>query len=137
MAVLLRLENGQGVCDKRCYDATEERCCCRVCGGLMHGIGQEKALAERTKVLKLLDQHEAIGEAQPHRIDSKKRRQREKVVVLERRIAPTIVHRLRAPVRIQAQIDAGQLPLWRGAERVAPIRRLARPRVIARPGSRA
>jgi hypothetical protein len=127
MAVLLRLANGQGVCDKRCYDAVAERCHCRVCGGLLHGVGQQRAVQERRRVLKMMDQEGSFGEAQPHRIDDTKRRQREVVIVLERRITPALVHRLRAPAKIKAQIAAGQLPLWTDAARPALF---ARPKIL-------
>lgn len=128
MAVLLQLANGQGKCDARCYGAEHERCSCRVCGGVLHGIGQDRALTERTRLLKLLDQEEAVGEVEPHRVDTVKRRQRQSVVILERRVATGIIRKLRAPARVRAQVAAGQLPLWHGADRPAPILPLARPR---------
>jgi hypothetical protein len=133
MAVLMRLANGQGACDKRCYDADHERCTCKVCGGLLHGIGKDRALVYREQIIHLLDQTEAIGEAVPHRVDDTKRRQPESVIVLERRIEKKMVRRLRAPSRLQAEVAAGQLTLWQGAERPTPLlppTPLARPRKL-------
>lgn len=128
MVVLMRLANGQGKCDRRCYDANEDRCTCRVCGGVLHGIGQDKALTMRTRLLRVLDQEIQHGEAVPHTVDETKRRQKVTVIVVERRVDRKVLRRLRAPGRVMAQIRAGQLPLWQGADRPEPLLPLARPR---------
>lgn len=128
MAVLMRLANGSSVCDKRCYDAEQERCMCRVCGGCLHGIGQQRALTMRNRLLRLMDQEVQQGEAQAHAVDETKRRQKVTVIVVERRISQKLLHRLRTPGRVRAQTEAGQLPLWAGADRPVPLLPLARPR---------
>ena len=38
-----------GRCDARCHDAVSRDCDC-ICGGRLHGVGSENALAENTRL---------------------------------------------------------------------------------------
>jgi hypothetical protein len=118
MAVLLR--TGQARCDSRCYGADHPRCTCKVCGGLMHGLGQHAAIQMVSKVLERLTEDE-IEETQKPR-----RKTDPQIIVLTGRIDRHIVGRLRAPYRVRKQIANGQLelPLMGAATETTRFRRL-------------
>lgn len=52
MTTLIAVYNSSGCvgrCDARCHDAEDDECTC-ICGGLNHGVGQQRAV-ENTRAL--------------------------------------------------------------------------------------
>jgi len=103
MAVLLR--TSQGRCDSRCYGADHPRCTCKVCGGLMHGLGKDVAIAMMSRVVAQLTEEEVEDRQKPRRKGDPH------TIVLTGKIDRRIVGKLRAPYRVRKQIAAGQMEL--------------------------
>jgi hypothetical protein len=56
MPTLITFTNRKGTyrCGESCYMATDDKCKCKACGGMNHGIGLKKATANTEQMAKLL-----------------------------------------------------------------------------------
>jgi hypothetical protein len=117
VAILLQTVDDKGrtaTCDRTCYDAKNDRCACRACGGLLHGIGHDAAFHERSLILVDLDADAVVSR-------TKHARQTQDIVVLTKSLQKLLPRRCKAiksakPAIRRRRLErrAGQLvlPMW-------------------------
>ena len=109
MTVLLRLGSDDKApkCDTRCFSARNERCACRVCGGLLHGVGLDGALRLREQLVRYLQNEGAEQE-----MEAVEGKDGAALIVLRRPVKSRVRNRLRMPHRVKTQLDAGQKAMF-------------------------